>query len=66
MPFVPVVPIVAALICVYLMLNLGLLTWLRFLVWMAVGFALYAAYGYRRSRVGRGEGTPAERQPARS
>ena len=48
----PVVPIVAALICLYLALNLSLETWLRFLVWMVVGFVIYGVYGYRRSRVG--------------
>jgi APA family basic amino acid/polyamine antiporter len=48
----PVVPILAAVICVYLMLNLSLETWLRFAVWMALGFIVYAFYGYRRSRVG--------------
>ncbi|ONI69390.1 amino acid permease [Kribbella sp. ALI-6-A] len=53
----PVVPILAALICIYLMLNLSLETWLRFAIWMAIGFALYAVYGYRRSRVGREEQT---------
>lgn len=36
-PFSPVVPIVAAVICFYLMLNLGVETWLRFAVWMALG-----------------------------
>ncbi|WP_432950346.1 APC family permease [Kribbella sp. CA-253562] len=53
----PVVPILAALICIYLMLNLSLETWLRFAIWMAIGFALYAVYGYRKSRVGREEQT---------
>ncbi|MEP9381631.1 amino acid permease [Nocardioides cheoyonin] len=58
-PLSPVLPILAALVCVYLMLNLSLETWLRFLIWMAIGFVLYAGYGYRRSRVGRGDtGTP--------
>jgi APA family basic amino acid/polyamine antiporter len=48
----PVIPIVAALICLYLMLNLSMETWLRFIIWMALGFLVYAVYGYRRSRVG--------------
>jgi basic amino acid/polyamine antiporter, APA family len=49
---VPLVPIAAVLICFYLMLNLSVETWVRFLVWMAVGFAVYFAYGRRHSRVG--------------
>jgi basic amino acid/polyamine antiporter, APA family len=53
-PFSPVLPIVAALICVYLTLNLSIETWLRFLVWMAIGFAIYFLYSYRNSRVGKG------------
>lgn len=53
----PVVPILAALICIYLMLNLSLETWLRFAIWMVIGFAIYFAYGYRKSRVGETERT---------
>ncbi len=56
-PWSPVVPILAALICIYLMLNLSLETWLRFAIWMAIGFIVYFAYGYRRSRVGETERT---------
>ena len=58
-PFSPVVPIVSALACLYLMLNLSVETWLRFLVWLVVGLVVYAVYGRRHSRVGRGERTPA-------
>jgi APA family basic amino acid/polyamine antiporter len=53
----PVIPILAAVICVYLMLNLSLETWLRFAVWMVIGFVIYAFYGYKRSRVGLEERT---------
>ncbi|WP_270130403.1 amino acid permease [Kribbella sp. CA-293567] len=53
----PVVPLLAALICIYLMLNLSLETWIRFIIWMALGFVIYAVYGYRRSRVGHTERT---------
>ncbi|MDH2416546.1 amino acid permease [Nocardioides sp. CER19] len=52
-PLSPWLPTLAALICVYLALNLSLETWLRFVVWMIIGFAIYFTYGYRRSRVGR-------------
>lgn len=58
-PFSPVLPILSALICLYLALNLSIETWLRFGVWMVLGFGIYFAYGYRTSRVGRGEGLPA-------
>ncbi|WP_316300776.1 amino acid permease C-terminal domain-containing protein, partial [Clavibacter michiganensis] len=51
-PFSPVLPIVSAAICAYLMLNLSVETWLRFLVWLALGFAIYFAYSRRHARVG--------------
>ncbi|MFT4216050.1 MAG: amino acid permease [Micropruina sp.] len=57
-PFSPVLPIVSALICFYLTLNLSLETWLRFLIWMAVGFAIYAVYGYRNARLATGKTLP--------
>ncbi|MFC5267864.1 APC family permease [Kribbella qitaiheensis] len=53
----PVIPILSAVICVYLMLNLSIETWLRFAVWMVLGFIVYALYGYRKSRVGETERT---------
>ncbi len=50
-PLSPWLPIASALICVYLMVNLSLETWLRFLIWMALGFLLYFVYGRTHSRV---------------
>ena len=37
------------------MLNLTGETWVRFLVWMAIGLVVYFAYGRRHSRLGRGD-----------
>jgi APA family basic amino acid/polyamine antiporter len=53
-PFVPVVPVLAALVCLYLMMNLPLDTWIRFVVWMAIGVVVYFAYSRHHSRLGRG------------
>jgi hypothetical protein len=50
-PFAPVVPIVSALLCFVLMLNLTTLTWVRFVVWLAAGILVYFAYGRRHSRM---------------
>ena len=50
-PWVPLVPILSVLASFYLMLNLTAATWVRFGIWMVVGLVVYAAYGYRRSRL---------------
>ena len=52
MPGNPWVPILIGLANLWLMLNLTVLTWVRFVVWLVVGFAIYFAYGYRHSRLG--------------
>ncbi len=51
-PFSPWLPGLSAIICIYLMLNLSVETWLRFLIWLAVGFVIYFAYSRQRSRIG--------------
>ncbi|MFD8564111.1 amino acid permease [Streptosporangium canum] len=52
-PLVPLVPILSVLACLYLMLNLPVETWVRFVVWMIIGVVVYVTYGYRHSRVSR-------------
>jgi APA family basic amino acid/polyamine antiporter len=52
-PLVPVVAGLSVLACLYLMLNLTGDTWIRFLVWMAIGVVVYFVYSRRNSRLGR-------------
>jgi APA family basic amino acid/polyamine antiporter len=53
-PLVPVVPILGILICGYLMYGLPPDTWIRLIVWLIIGLAIYFLYGRTHSRVGRG------------
>jgi APA family basic amino acid/polyamine antiporter len=50
-PGSPVVPWLSAAICAYLMLTLPVETWIRFAIWMVLGFVIYFVYGYQRSRL---------------
>jgi len=48
-PFVPLVPILGAGICILQMASLPLDTWLRLIIWMAIGMLIYFTYGIRKS-----------------
>ena len=52
-PFVPVFPIIGTLLCLYLMRYLDRDTWIRFVVWLAIGVVIYFVYGRRHSRLRR-------------
>jgi basic amino acid/polyamine antiporter, APA family len=53
-PAAPVVATLSVLFCLWLMLNLTLLTWARFFIWMVIGLVVYFLYGVRRSRLAPG------------
>ena len=40
--------------CVFVMLGLPAQAWERFAIWLVIGTAIYAAYGYRHSKLRRG------------
>ncbi|MFF4500697.1 amino acid permease [Streptomyces sp. NPDC001401] len=56
-PWVPVIPILSVCASLWLMLNLPAETWLRFGIWMVIGFVVYFFYGRTHSRLARGEET---------
>ncbi|MBC7921711.1 MAG: amino acid permease [Ferruginibacter sp.] len=49
-PLVPLVPILGALICFAQMASLPGDTWLRLIIWMAIGLVIYFTYGRYRTR----------------
>jgi APA family basic amino acid/polyamine antiporter len=52
-PWMPFVPITGIAFSLWLMTKLSLTTWIRFGLWLVIGAIVYAAYGYRHSRLGR-------------
>jgi basic amino acid/polyamine antiporter, APA family len=48
-PLMPFVPIMGMVCCLGLMLTLPADTWLRLIVWLAIGFVIYFGYGRRHS-----------------
>ncbi len=49
-PFMPFVPIMGTLVALVQMVSLPRDTWLRLLIWMFIGFIIYAIYGERHAR----------------
>jgi APA family basic amino acid/polyamine antiporter len=40
--------------CGYMMISLPVVTWIRFVAWLALGFVVYFAYGVKHSILGKG------------
>jgi APA family basic amino acid/polyamine antiporter len=50
-PLVPWLPMLSILCCLILMLGLPLETWVRFVVWLLIGLAIYFVFGKKRSEL---------------
>ena len=48
-PWVPVLPIITSMACVYLMSALPMVTWIRFIIWLLIGIVIYFVYGRHHS-----------------
>lgn len=48
-PLVPLLPLVSIVCCLVLMMSLPLETWIRFVVWLAIGLVIYFLYGKKRT-----------------
>ena len=54
-PLVPFVPIAGIAVCFYLMYSLPSESWLRLLIWMAIGVLIYFVYGKNNSKLKKAE-----------
>ena len=50
-PGAPIVPLLSAALCLFLMIFLKPFTWFAFLAWMAAGLVIYFGYARRRSHL---------------
>ncbi len=49
------IPVMGVLTCGYLMTELGITNWIRFLLWLLAGLIIYFFYSYRHSNLHRRE-----------
>ncbi|HXB11468.1 MAG TPA: amino acid permease [Bacteroidia bacterium] len=45
------IPVLGLLSCFYLMTELGILNWMRFVIWLVIGLVIYFTYGIKHSRL---------------
>ena len=50
-PLVPLVPILGILSCIGMMVALPGDTWLRLIIWLAIGLVIYFVYGIKNSKL---------------
>jgi APA family basic amino acid/polyamine antiporter len=54
-PFVPLTPILGALVCASMIFGLGWPNWMRLGVWLVIGLVLYFSYGVKHSKLQQGK-----------
>lgn len=54
-PLVPFLPCLSIVINLYLMFQLDMHTWIRFIVWIIIGYVIYFTYGIQNSVQGKHE-----------
>jgi APA family basic amino acid/polyamine antiporter len=62
-PWVPLVPIMGILVSGLMMASLPLDTWLRLIIWLIIGMAIYFGYGQHHSRVQAAVSAPEPKAP---
>lgn len=51
LPLNPLIPALGVISCTWLMLQLPMITWVRFVIWSAIGLAIYFGYGIKNSKL---------------
>jgi len=48
-PLSPVIPLLGVATCIFLMTGLPTITWIRFIIWLLIGFGVYFSYSIKHS-----------------
>jgi APA family basic amino acid/polyamine antiporter len=64
-PFVYIIAPLGVLVCAFVMWGLPGETWIRFVVWLVIGIALYGLYGFTHSTLRRGRPPESVEPPPR-
>jgi APA family basic amino acid/polyamine antiporter len=54
-PLVPIIPILGVVVCLIMMAALDMGTWIRLVVWLVIGLAIFFGYGRKHSHLTSGE-----------
>jgi len=49
LPLNPLFPVISVILCILLLADLPLITWIRFLVWLLIGLIIYVTWSYQHS-----------------